>query len=341
MEWLAHQSMVIPGRTILPKALIIDAPDRLIYILSRMIEYVGHGLRDGSDADYLKKLLAVGAATAPYTSTPNIDIVLMRLVAGMYVQAGRAQSGRDLAEHCLQIARGDPRRSRIAWYGFADIYHRLGNLAESLVGMACALSCETEISPEEAWYETHGLIRLLRDLNMGDLARSLLPKGRELLRRFGAEEAQQHRLETIELGLRFREAAEKTPKPQEIVELIDAIARNCQTVISLHDEMTPVAILLGQAIRMGEAHGVEFRARPETCSTRRWRNWASRIRRSFARYRRDSRRPPNCNRLSGGWNPRGTPKTRAFDVRLVVIAARRLLDADEAGAHASVAAFAI
>lgn len=55
MQWLAQQSIVIPGRTVLPETLITAPADRLIFILARMIEYVGHGLRDGSDVNYLKK----------------------------------------------------------------------------------------------------------------------------------------------------------------------------------------------------------------------------------------------------------------------------------------------
>jgi hypothetical protein len=341
MEWLAAQGMVVLGRTVLPETLITAPADRLIYILSRMIEHVGHRLKVDSDFTYLEKLLTVAAATAPHTSTPNIDLVLIRLVAGMYVLAGRVQRARNLVEHGLHIAAGDPRRSRIAWYGFADTYHRLNNLTESLVAMACALSCEADIGPEEAWYETHGLTRLLRDLNMASLARSLLPRGRQLLQQIGAQESQRHRLETIELGLRFREFTARTPTSEEMADLIMAIAQNCNTVIKQHDELTPAAILLGQAIRMSEDHRINV---PDDASevldaalTELGEPNASLIRTVSARGPMAASVLSLATRLERARHS----EDAAFDVRFVAISARRLLDTAEASGDAKVAAFAI
>src|SRR5690606_27338007 len=116
MQWLAAQGMIVLGRTTLPQALVAEQDvDRHIYVLSRMIEHDGHALKADSDITHLEKLLAVAVATAPHTSTPNIDLVLTRLVAGMYVNIGRVQRARDLAENLLQVAGDDPLRSRIAW----------------------------------------------------------------------------------------------------------------------------------------------------------------------------------------------------------------------------------
>jgi hypothetical protein len=233
--WLADQRIVVLGRTTLPASLLNGQADTLIYGLSRMIEHVGQGLRDDSDIDYLQKLLAIAVGTAQHTSTPNIDLMLVRLVAGAFVHAGRVQHARNLAELGLQIAGDDPLRSRIAWYGFADVYHRLHNLTESLVGMACALSCDAPVGPEEAWYETHGLIRLLRDLNMTASARSLLPIAKALFGTMEVDKSQGHRLETIELGLRFRELTRTIPAPAKWLSfwlLLPTIVKRSSTVMT-------------------------------------------------------------------------------------------------------------
>lgn len=342
MEWLAAQGMVILGRTALPKTLVAGQPvDRHIYVLSRMIEHVGQALKDESDITYLEKLLAVATATAPHTNTPNFDLVLIRLVAGIYINVGRVQHARDLAENALQIAGDDSLRSRIAWYGFADIYHRLNNLTESLIAMACALSREVEIGPEEAWYETHGLIRLLRDLNMAALAGTLLPTARDLLNQLGAQETQGHRLETIELGLRFREFTASTPSEEELTNLIVALAQNCKTVSERHDELTPATILLAQVMCMAEAQGVDIpEAGPESLEAA----LAQLGEPNASLIRTVSTGQPaaaDVLSLARRLEPARYAEDAGFDVRFATITARRLLDTVEASGDAKVAAFAI
>lgn len=341
LQWLADQGIVILGRTTLPAALLNGQADALIQGLSRLIEHVGQSLRDDSDIDYIQKLLAIAVGTASHTSTPNIDLMLVRLVAGAYVHAGRVQHARNLAEHGLQIAGDDPLRSRIAWCGYADIYHRLHNLTESLVGMACALSCDTPVGPEEAWYETHGLIRLLRDLNMTAFARSLLPTAKELFRTMAVDKSQGHRLETIELGLRFRELTKMIPTPDEMAEILGALADNCQMVIDRHDELAPVSILLAQAIQIAEVNGI---AVPEKTRERLEAALAALGEPNAFMVRTLSASEPVAKDVlsfAKRLEPAQHSEDAAYDVRPVAMAARRLLDSGEAGHDAKVAAFAI
>lgn len=341
LQWLADQGIVVLGRTALPPALLNGQADALVQGLSRLIEYVGQGLRDDSDIAYIEKLLVIAVGTAPHTRTPNIDLMLVRLVAGAYVHAGRVQHARNLAEHGLQVAGEDPLRSRIAWYGFADIYHRLHNLTESLVGMACALSCEAPVGPEEVWYETHGLIRLLRDLNMTAFARSLLPTAKELFRTMGVEKSQGHRLHTIELGLRFRDLVRTIPASEDVTEILDALADNCQTIIDRCDELAPVSILLAQAIRMAEVNGIsvpeEARERLEAALVTLGEPNASMVRTLSARGPAAKDVLSFAKRLE----PARHSEDAAYDVRPVAMAARRLLDSGEAGEDAKIAALAI
>lgn len=341
LQWLASQQVVVLSRTTLPAALLNGQADTLMNGLSGLIEYVSQGLRDHSDIDYIQKLLAIAVATAPHTSAPNIDLMLMRLVGGAYVTAGRVQLARNLAEHCLQVAGDDPLRSRIAWYGFADIYHRLHNLTESLVGMACALSCEAPVGPEESWYETHGLIRLMRDLNMTAFARSLLPVAKQLFRTMGVERSQGHRLETIELGLRFRELVMTIPARENMAEFFATLADNCQTVIDLHDELAPVSILLAQAIQMAEASGT---AVPERAREMLEAALAALGEPNASMVRTLSVGGPSAKDVlsfAKRLEPARHSEDAAYDVRPVAMAARRLLDSKEAGDDPTVAAFAI
>ncbi|QOF72459.1 hypothetical protein IG197_05110 [Aminobacter sp. SR38] len=341
LQWLADQGVVVLGRTTLPGPLLNGQADALMLGLSGLIERVSQGLRDGSDIDYIQKLLAIAVATAPHTSTPNIDLVLIRLVGGAYVTAGRVQHARDLAEHGLQVAGGEPLRSRIAWYGFADIYHRLHNLTEALIGMACALSCEAPVGPEEVWYETHGLIRLLRDLNMTAFARSLLPTAKELFRTMGVEKSQGHRLDTIELGLRFRELMRTIPSPEDVTEIVAALVANCQTVIDRRDELAPVSILLAQAIRMAEVNGItvpeKTRERLEVALATLGEPNASMVRTLSA----GGPVAKDVLSFAKRLEPARHSEDAAYDVRPVAMAARRLLDSGEAVEDAKIAAFAI
>ncbi len=189
-----------------------------------MIDYAGSRLVDETDVNFIEQLLTVAVATAPHSSNPDVDLVLIRHVAGAYALAGRVQRARDFAENLLLLSIGRSlKRIRMAWYGFADIYHRLNNTQEALVAMACALACEGEISSEQAWYETHGLIRLLRDLNMTAAAASLLPRGKALIQRLGLQSEFAHRFETIALGILFRELITRSSSSGDIREFIERV----------------------------------------------------------------------------------------------------------------------
>jgi hypothetical protein len=258
IEWLSRESPVFLGRAVLPAKLLSMPADDAISALTKMIDYAGSRLVDETDFKFIEQLLAVAVATVPHSSNPDVDLVLIRHVAGAYALAGRVQRARDFAENLLLLSVGrGSKRIRMAWYGFADIYHRLNNTQEALVAMACALACEGEVSSEQAWYETHGLIRGLRDLNMTAAAASLLPRGKALIQSLGLESAFAHRFETIALGILFRELITGSASPDDVRTFIERAAQNCEVVMQRHDELTPVAIVLGQSIRFGELHGVE------------------------------------------------------------------------------------
>jgi hypothetical protein len=243
------------GLSQLPADLMVPSADALLAWVVEMIDGIGRGSSDPEDFVFLETLLAVGAAIAPHTDDPNQDLFLLRVAAEKLAVAGRMQKARDHVEHALTITRGNPLRARLAWYGFADIYQRGRNPIEALVGIGCTLSCATEINADQAFYETYGLIRILRDLGMGKLAWQLLPRCAMLMDQLELRGSMSHRLETIELGLRISEAA-STRDPDALRGLAADLVRNLETVIGREDEILPVAVMTAQVFQMCKDVGV-------------------------------------------------------------------------------------
>ena len=340
--WLSRETPVVLGRTVLPAELLTIPADDAISAITRMIDYAGSRLVDETDVNFIEQLLTVAVATAPHSSNPDVDLVLIRHVAGAYALAGRVQRARDFAENLLLLSIGRSlKRIRMAWYGFADIYHRLNNTQEALVAMACALACEGEISSEQAWYETHGLIRLLRDLNMTAAAASLLPRGKALIQRLGLQSEFAHRFETIALGILFRELITRSSSSGDIREFIERAAKNCEVVMQHHDELTPVAVMLGQVIRYGELHGVQA----SEYARRMLENALSDLGDPGASLIRTvSEAAPNAadvlslvGRLEGARHSDDT----GYDIRFIAISAGLLLDSPECKSDPQIASFAI
>ena len=201
IPWLDSQSPVVLGRLTLPAELFTAPPNELLVLLTNLLQYTGNRLVDDIDISFLEKQLILGVSIAPHSSTPDAALTLIGLAAGKLALAGHSQRARDLAEHVLQAAGNGSRRARLAWFTFADIYHRVHNFAEALVATACGLACDAQPTLEEAWNETYELIRLVRDLDLGDFAKALLPSARNVLKELGLEEKYGHRLVSLELGI--------------------------------------------------------------------------------------------------------------------------------------------
>jgi hypothetical protein len=342
ISWLGRETPIVLGRTVLPAELLTVPADDVVSVLTKFIDYTGSRLVDDTDFNFIEQLLAVAVATAPHSSKPDVDLILIRHVAGAYAIAGRVQRARDFAENLLLLSVGtNPKRIRMAWFGFADIYHRLNNETEALVAMACALACEGEISSEQAWYETHVLIRLLRDLNMTAAAASLLPLGKALIQRLGLESEFAHRFETIALGILFRELMTKSHTPKDIRDFIEAAARNCEDVIRHHDELSPIAVLLAQAIRFSELHGIQVSEYARQTLGRVLLELgdpgASMIRTLSEAAPKAADVLALVARLEGARHSDDT----GYDVHFITIAAKRLLDSQESKSDPQIAAFAI
>jgi hypothetical protein len=196
--------------------------------------------------------LFAGILVARHSSHIGDDLILLRLAASKLARAGRLQKARDLTEQGLQLAGEDSLRARLAWFAYADVYQRLHNPLEALIGIACTFACSAEITTEQAWYEIYLLMRLFRDLHMADLAKPLLPRGQALVRDLGPDGEYQHRFATLELGLRLFELEPGRGGGQAEVEAFVSDAEKlCSTVLARNDEIAPAATLLAHGIYLG------------------------------------------------------------------------------------------
>ena len=341
-EWMKEESPILAGKSVLPAELLNAPADELIREITNLVQYVGNRLVSDEDITYLENVLFLGLVVAPHSSVPCHDMDLLRLAAGKLAQAGRVQRARDLAEQALHLAGEHPLRARLAWYSFADIYHRLHNLTEALVGMACALACQSEITPEQAFYETNLLVRLLRDLHLPEMAKPLLPRSRALLKEVGLEKEYAHRLVTMELGIRAMELSRHpNGKSSEVRALVREAEENCRVVLEQDDELAPAAALLGQSVYLSHFLNIPIKESVsktlETVLEKLGEPASSWIRTLTAQM-------PSARDVLGLAKRVETARfseDAGFDVRYVVMAAERLLDSEEAAKNPRITAFAI
>jgi len=341
--WLEAESPVLLGRLMLPTPLLADlSPDDLVSGIAEYLQIAVSRLDDTSDATELTKWLLLGVSVAPHTSNPDQDLSMVRLVAGQLAQAGYVQQARDFAEQGLQAAGSSARRKRSAWSAMADVYHRLGNNLEALVATACALAGDPDVDIEQAYHEANGLARLLRDLGLIDLALTVHAKTGEFLDQMELTGANLDRhdflglqLEMARLRMSSRELSGALP------DLLERAVVHAEDVLSSSDDAAPIAIMLGQLMRLVEAGGVAIPADTNAMLA--------------ALLERVSVPMANLVRVLAAKNPsadevlalyRQTEQARyaedvGYDVRKSALAARRLLSAGPTGRNPANVAFAI
>lgn len=255
LSWLKENEPVELGQMQLPAELMVPSADALFDWLVAMLDMISRKHDEEGDLRFLQQLVTVAASTAPHTSSPEDDLLVLRVAATKYVNAGWPQTARDYAELGLTITRDDAIRRRLAWFGFADVYQRSRNAINALIGMGCALSCQASVTTQQAFYEAYGLIRLLRDLGMVELAEILLPTCETLVARLGLQESMTPRLQTIRLGLRFRLIGPETDV-SVLKRLADDVTANLRDVLDCSDEAMPVATMAAQVFQLCDDAGV-------------------------------------------------------------------------------------
>jgi tetratricopeptide (TPR) repeat protein len=256
LQSLGMSGTLTLGGTVYPAAQLDAPPDAVLSTFERYLSYVAARVNDRDDLRALHLSLAVAMSIVPLGSRPDRDLELLQLVANKLGQAGHLQAGRDLAEQILISSGTEPRRQRIAWFGFADVYARMGNTNKALIAMACAQAVDGSITWEQVWYESTLLLRLMRELGLTSMNNSLLRAARQALEHIGFERRTTERLRTIELQLKWvehvRGEGEDVPTLQWFAEHTTSLVAR---VLEAGDELAPSAMLLASVVQRAAAVG--------------------------------------------------------------------------------------
>jgi hypothetical protein len=331
MKWMSEQSPLAIGRCILPKELIAAPPDSLMDPLERLLQGEAGKLVDAGDFKTFEMLLFAAMLIARHSSNPETDLLLLRLGAGKMVLAGRVQRARDLIEQALQIAGENSYRARLAWFAFADVYQRLHNPVEALMGMACTLACKAEITTEQAWYETYLLIRLLRDVHFTEIAKSLLHVGQFLVQELGPEGEYQHRFITLELSVRLVELLDDpSGRETELHDFVSDAEKLCNAVLDRNDEIAPAAALLAEGLHLCRLMKISSRLHTSATLDKVLAKTGEPLSTIIRILTVEAPDATDVLNLARKLEPARYASDIGFDLHYAAIAARRLLDSPEA-----------
>jgi hypothetical protein len=343
MEWLARTPRAVLGaRTLPPELLSVSADDALAAIGPDITHMVAAVAEDG-DRTALHRALALAVAVAPHADEPDEDLVILRLAVSQLAAAGLRQDARDLAEQTLALTRGDPGRVRMAWTVFAEAYARASNVAEAVVGMACALAVHTASSWEEVWLDTILISRLMRDLGQVGLARQFIHAARASLAHIPDEDGRlASRLETMDLSLSLVAHDRGHAWEREHVESFLARAiDNLRAVLALSDEAGPAASLLANSMHIARFYGVAVPPAAAELLESALEVVDPTVRPLVAATAAAAPSPDEMLDLARGTQPARYHDDVGFDEERLAGMARRLLGSAAAAGDPAVAAFAI
>jgi hypothetical protein len=148
-QWLKEKSPTIIGSQAFPAALLDIPADQAFAMVRGVAERLAGEFASPDDKKPLTATIAMVAAIAPLTSTPDEDLLVIRQVAMRLAQSGYHQYARDWAEQVLALAGDDPFRARLAWIAFAEVYARTGHIQEAMLGVCCAFAAHDETTWDE------------------------------------------------------------------------------------------------------------------------------------------------------------------------------------------------
>lgn len=252
----SKEPAIILGRMRLPEEELPAPAEQVVAGLLRLIEHAGEQLSDRADEQMIENCLLVATAVAPLGKEPDADLVVLRSVAARFAIAGLNQRARDLAEQALNVAGSDPHRTRIAWFTFGDIYARVGNTVEGLIGLACAMACDDSADWDQVWHESYLALRLFRDLGLFALAGPFLRTARSALRNAGIEASRSYWLDSIELQMRLAELDRSNLDPDVMTDLMEQAAQNVREVLEGNDDAAPPTLMLASLVRIAKTAAI-------------------------------------------------------------------------------------
>jgi hypothetical protein len=255
-EWMEEEGGVIMGRRTFPVERLNMSADEAMDSLSLALEDMTRRLDDAPSLQTVQLLLTLASTIAPLSSDPDQIFTAVSMAAGQLAVAGHVQRARDYAEQALTMAGDSPRRLRLAWRTYGDVYARLGNLREALLAIGCVLAIDDQVNWEQVWQECILMLRIFRDLGLSSLSGPILRTAREALRHLGLDERYSSRLDTFTLQIEMlRHSGAAEPDASRLFELLDRVERNVEEVLELNDELVPAAMVLANAIMIVERRG--------------------------------------------------------------------------------------
>jgi hypothetical protein len=255
-EWIARESPVLPGFTILPKDLIEVPVDDLFAAAEHMVKSE-EDLRQTLGAEMFDKWFTVAMLLAPHIPEPNKDLDLVRFAGARYVAVNKSQRARDLAEHALHITHGVPERQRLAWYAFADIYDRTKSFNEALLGISCALAVPVPIDFDQLYYEATLLVRIYRDIHFSQHAMELVRWIFQMCEDLALGDKYKLRLTTLELQIRVLDAHRHAANASELFQqLTTELGNHCRDLEKAGDDTAPATLFLAHCIQYCSSRGI-------------------------------------------------------------------------------------
>lgn len=323
IKWMSQQTVVEPGVTRLPVEIVGSNAAGHISFISRMLHHAARTFDAGEDLTFFEQCAVTICLLHPYAPQYSSDLEALRLLAAKRWLHGKPQAARDIGEQMLALAGDSPPRRRLAWASYADVFQRTGSHIDALIGLSCAALTDAEVLPKELYQEAYTLLRVARDLNLFDVARSALRACRKVADMLNVGELGQLRLEGAEIGMEV--ALHHSLTPEQLLTLVERARHHCERVMASPDEAYPAAAnfmqIAGTAQRNGLPMSAQVVAMREELARRFGTDTSTFLRVISAPYPELKDVIWLHNRIESARNSEDTPA----DQTAVVIAAHRLL----------------
>lgn len=258
IKWMSRQTVVEPGVTQLPAEIVGPNAAGHISFMSRMLHNAARTFDAGEDLTFFEQVAFTISLLHPYAPQYSSDLDALRLLAAKRWLHGHPQRARDLGEQMLALAGDAPMRRRLAWASYADVFQRTGSHMDALIGLSCAALTDAEVVLEDLYQEGYTLLRVARDLDLFEVARSALQACRRMADMLDVGELGQLRLEGAEIGLDVAQHHSLTS--EQLLALVERARSHCERVMASADELFPAAANFMQIAGTVERSGLQVPA---------------------------------------------------------------------------------
>lgn len=258
IKWMSEQTVIEAGVTKLPAEIVGPNAAGLISFMSKLMHYAARNFDASEDLTAFERLAFSICLLHPYAPQYSSDLDALRLLAAKRWLHGQPQKARDIGEQMLAIAGDAPSRRRLAWASYADVFQRTRSHIDALIGLSCAALTDAEVLPGDMYQEAYTLLRVARDLQLYDIARSALQACKKVAEMLDVGELGQLRLEGAEIALDVVRHHSLTP--DQLLGLVERARSHCERVMASPDEFYPPAANFLQIAGSAERAGLQLPA---------------------------------------------------------------------------------